>query len=105
MAVKVKELKDDAVIDVQVNKGYYLMLKSALFFIFQNLAPDDVTKEESLKKITSGKYEEMNEFERTFYTISLMLAEIEQNAIKSDNIAEKDVLEPGDEGYVAPTVD
>ena len=104
MAVKVKELKDDVIIDVQVNKGYYLMLKSTLFFIFQNMAPDDVKREESLIKIKSGKYEEMNEFERSFYTISLMLAEIEQKAINSDNIIEKEVLEPGDEGYVEPTV-
>jgi hypothetical protein len=103
MAVKVKELKDDILIDVQVNKGYYLMLKSTLFFIFQNMAPDDVKREESLIKIKSGKYEEMNEFEKAFYTISLMLAEIEQKAINSDNIVEKEVLEPGDEGYVAPT--
>jgi hypothetical protein len=45
----------------------------------------------------------MNEFERSFYTISLMLAEIEKKAVDSDNIVEKEILEPGDEGYVAPT--
>ena len=103
MSVKVKELKDDAILDIQVNKGYYLMLKSTLFFIFQNLAPDDVKREESLIRIKDGKYEEMNEFERSFYTISLMLAEIEKKAVDSDNIVEKEILEPGDEGYVAPT--
>ena len=103
MAVKVKELKDDAVVEVQVNKNYYLMLKSTLYFIFQNLAPDDVKREESLIRIKDGKYENMNEFERSFYTISLMLAEIERKSVSTDNIVEKEILEPGDEGYVAPT--
>jgi hypothetical protein len=103
MAVKVKELKDDAVVEVQVNKNYYLMLKSTLYFIFQNLAPDEDKREESLAKIKDGKYENMNEFERSFYTISLMLAEIERKSVSTDNIVEKEILEPGDEGYVAPT--
>jgi hypothetical protein len=103
MAVKVKELKDDAVVEVQVNKNYYLMLKSTLYFIFQNLAPDVDKREESLAKIKEGKYENMNEFERSFYTISLMLAEIERKSVSTDNIVEKEILEPGDEGYVAPT--
>ena len=103
MAVKVKELKDDAVVEVQVNKNYYLMLKSTLYFIFQNLAPDVDKREESLAKIKEGKYENMNEFERSFYTISLMLAEIERKSVSTDNIVEKEILEPGDEGYAAPT--
>lgn len=103
MPVKVKELKDDVIIDVQVNKNYYLMLKSTLYFIFQNLAPDNIKREESLERIKSAEYDKMNEFERSFYTISLMLAEIERKAVLSDSYVEKEVLEPGDEGYVAPT--
>jgi len=31
MSVKLKELKDDALIDVQVNKSYYFMVKLELF--------------------------------------------------------------------------
>ena len=30
MAVKLKELKDDAIIDIKVNKAYYLMVKSLI---------------------------------------------------------------------------
>ena len=37
MAIKVKELKDDALITIQVNKSYYLMAKAASFYILQQL--------------------------------------------------------------------
>ena len=47
MAVKVKELKDDAIVDVQVNKSFYYMMKSTLFYLFQQVA-DDKKREESL---------------------------------------------------------
>ena len=102
MALKVKELKDDALIDVKVNKTYYLMLKATSFYIF-NSKNDIETREESLKKITTGKYEDMDDFERSFYTIALMLAEIEKQATDNNLYQEKELLEPGDEGYIEPT--
>ena len=103
MAIKVKELKDDIILDVKVNKAYYMMLKSTLFYLFQQ-QPDESKREESLKTIMSGKYENMNELERSFYTITIMLAEIEKVAKDSDGYTEKEILEPEDEGYVAPTL-
>ena len=51
-----------------------------------------------------GKYEDMNELERSFYTITIMLAEIEKVAKDNDGYTEKEILEPEDEGYVAPTL-
>ena len=50
-----------------------------------------------------GKYEEMDAFERSFYTISLAVAEIERVAKEQNLYDEKEILEPGDEGYVEPT--
>lgn len=102
MAIKVKELKDDIILDVKVNKAYYMMLKSTLFYLFQQQS-DEALREESLKRIMTGKYEDMNDLERSFYTITIMLAEIEKVAKEKDAYDEKEVLEPGDEGYVAPT--
>jgi len=103
MAIKVKELKDDIILDVKVNKAYYMMLKSTLFYLFQQQS-DEALREESLKRIMTGKYEDMNDLERSFYTVTIMLAEIEKVAKEKDAYNEKEVLEPGDEGYVAPTL-
>jgi hypothetical protein len=35
--VKVKELKDDASLNIPVNKSYYLMVKAALFSIYLHI--------------------------------------------------------------------
>jgi hypothetical protein len=102
MAIKVKELKDDALIDVKVNKNYYMMLKNALAFIFQHIPGGD-DKSESLDRIMNAKTDEMNHAEVSFYTVTLMLAEIEKIARDQELYDEKEVLEPGDEGYVEPT--
>ena len=102
MAVKVKELKDDAIVDIQVNKSFYYMMKSTLFYLFQQIA-DDKQREESLKTVMTKKYEDMDEFERSFYTITLFLAEVEKLAVEKNLYSEKDVLQEGDEGYTPPT--
>lgn len=102
MAINVKELKDDAIVEIKVNKGYYLMTKALSYFLFQTIT-DDKEREESLKKIMTGKYEDMNDFERSFYTVTLLLAEIERGAKDQNQYIEKEILEPGDEGYIEPT--
>lgn len=102
MAIKVKELKDDALLDVKVNKNYYMMLKNSLAFIFQYIPGGD-DKTESLDRIMNAKVAEMDHAEMSFYTITLMLAEIEKIAKDQELYDEKEVLEPGDEGYVEPT--
>jgi len=102
MAINVKELKDDAIVEIKVNKGYYLMTKALSYFLFQTIT-DDKEREESLKKIMTGKYEDMNDFERSFYTVTLLLAEIERGAKDQNQYDEKEILEPGDEGYIEPT--
>jgi hypothetical protein len=102
MGLNVKELKNDVLIDIKVNKNFYLMVKSLSYYLFQTVK-DDKEREESLKKIMSGKYEEMNDFERSFYTTTLILAEIERVAKEQNLYEEKEILEPGDEGYVEPS--
>jgi hypothetical protein len=102
MAVTVKELKDDAIVEIKVNKSFYLMTKALSYFLFQTIK-DDAEREESLKKIMTGKYEDMNDFERSFYTVTLLLAEIEKQAQDNKLYDEKEILEPGDDGYVEPT--
>jgi hypothetical protein len=104
MPVKVKELKDDAIVDVKVNKNYYLMTK-ALSFTLVNIMREKNPDDEYLKKAATSPYEELDDLQRSFYTIALLLAEIERQAVSNNMFEEKEVLEPGDEGYVAPTQD
>lgn len=101
MAIKVKELKDDVILDVKVNKTYYVMLKKTLFFLFNQISEDEKS-EDVIKNIMGLDYTKMSEFERSFYTISLMISEIEKLTAQEGNFIEKEVLEPGDEGYEEP---
>jgi hypothetical protein len=101
MAIKVKELQDDMLIDVQVNKAYYMMLKGTLHFLF-NLVKDEQNRAAALKVIMDGDYQKMDAYQRSFYTITLILAEIERVAKEKNLFDEKEVLEPDDEGYTPP---
>ena len=96
-------MKDDALIDVKVNKSFYLMSKNVSLYLFKQFPEEEKKREESLKKIIDGKYEDLNELERSFYTLTLLLAEMEEQAKKNDLYEEKEILQPGDEGYVPPT--
>lgn len=102
MAIKLKELKEDAMLDVTVNKSYYIMLKHCLHYLF-NLVPADQQTAENYLKLPEKKYEEMTPHERTFFTITLMVAEIERQAKELKLYEENEILEPNDEGYVEPT--
>jgi hypothetical protein len=104
MAIKVKELKEDALMDIKVNKAFYLMLKSTLFYLFNQIT-DEAVREESLKKVMAADYGAMNDWERSFYTITVMLAEIEKVAGETSMYDEKEILESGDEGYIEPKQD
>lgn len=102
MAIKVKEIKDDAVVSIKVNKSFYMMTKAVSFQLYQQINTKK-NAEEYLKEIMTKPYAELDDLQRSFYTIALLLAEIE-NQIKAENLyTEKEVLEPGDEGYVEPT--
>jgi hypothetical protein len=101
--VKVKELKDDAILDIKVNKNYYLMVKALSFYLFNQIKVDN--KEEYIKEIVTGQYDKLDDLQKSFYTIALLLAEIEKTATTNNLYEEKEILEPGDEGYVAPTQD
>lgn len=87
--VKVKEIKDDAIIEISVNKNYYLMVKAALFDLFTYLQ-EKGTSEETLKNIVNKQYVDLSQQERTFYTITLLLGEIERQATLKDLFDEKE---------------
>jgi len=78
------------------------MNKALSFYLYQQIGTKK-NAEEYLKEIMTKPYPELDDLQRSFYTVALLLAEIETQ-IKAENLfTEKEVLEPGDEGYVAPT--
>jgi hypothetical protein len=102
MAVKIKEMKDDALFKIEVNKNFYLMAKEVAYYLFMSQENKDVL-EEALKNMTTKPYSDLTMYERSFYTITLLISEIERVAKKDSLYEEKEILQPGDEGYVAPT--
>jgi hypothetical protein len=103
MAIKTKELKDDAIVSIKVNKSFYLMAKNLSFHLFRQL-PDD-KREDQINNLKNKEYKDLSTEERNFYTIGLLLVEIERQAEESNQLEDKEILEPGDEGYIAPKLD
>ena len=89
--IKTKELKDDAILNVKVNKTYYLMSKAALFHSFTGLHDPKVDPQEFVKSVVSKEYKEMNDMERTFYTLTLLIGEIEKQAFETESFIEKEM--------------
>ena len=102
MAVKIKEMKDDAVFKIDVNKNFYLMAKEVAYYLFMSQENKDLV-EEALQNMTTKEYKDLSMYERSFYTITLLISEIERIAKQDSLYEEKEILQPGDEGYVAPT--
>ena len=96
--IKVKELKDDVILDVKVNKSYYLMAKAASFTVLQQMNLLE-KGDDHIKEIMTKKYEDLDDLQRAFYTLILLLAEVERQAKESNLYDEKEILEPGDENY------
>jgi hypothetical protein len=87
--VTVKEIKEDAIIHVPVNKTYYIMVKSVLFDLFNRLQEKGFN-ENLIQDIIKKSYVELSQEERSFYTITLLLAEIEKQATDNNLFEEKD---------------
>ena len=84
----VKELKDDAIIDIKVNKTYYLMVKSVLFNLFTVIQKEEPGKD-FVETITKKPYNELtSDLQRSFHTITLLLAEIERKALEENMFIE-----------------
>ena len=91
---KIKEIKDDAVINIQVNKSYYLMVKGLSLQLFANVTVED--KDAYLKELLTKEYKDLDEHQRSLFTIILLLAEIETQATKQDLYEENEVNDPSD---------
>lgn len=87
--VKVKEMKDDAILSISVNKPYYLMVKAVLYDLF-SILQEKGASQDTLQNILKKPYAELSQHERSFFTITLLLAEIEKQATQNNLFDEKD---------------
>ena len=90
----VKEIKDDAIINIQVNKSYYLMVKALSLQLFNNINVED--KDGYLKELLTKEYKDLNDEQRSLYTIILLLAEVETQATKQDLYEEREITIPSE---------
>jgi hypothetical protein len=91
----IKEIKEDALINIQVNKSFYLMIKALSFFLFKNIEADD--KDTYLKQLLEKSYKDLDEHQKAIYPIILLLAEIETQAKTTNQFIEKkldDISQP-----------
>ena len=102
--LKVKELKDDAIIKIPVSKGYYMMVKNLAYALLNKMIKESKS-EDYLKEIGTKQYGELDDDQKCMQTVTMLVAEIEAQSQLQGMYEEKEILEPGDEGYVAPTVD
>lgn len=104
MPVKIREIKDDALITITLNKNFYLMLKSVMLYIFKQ-EPDQEKYEGLIKKVMSSEHENEphTEHESAFKTMLILLAEIERMAGEQDSFNTREIPTEGDEGYVPPS--
>jgi hypothetical protein len=92
--IKVKELNDDAILDIKVNKSFYMMVKASLFVIFKELQDENPDKTVNiLKSIMDQKYTDLDDKQRVFYTLTLIVAEMERQAQLNNLTIEKEISE------------
>ncbi len=101
--LKVKELKNDAVINIPVSKGYYMMVKNLAFDLLNKMIKEKKS-EQYIAEIGTKEYVDLDDDQRSVRTVTLLVAEIEAQAKIQNHFIEKEILEPGDEGYVAPNL-
>ena len=66
--LKVKELKEDAMMDIKVNRSFYLMAKAASYTILQSMGIQEMKNgDEYFKKVMNEKYEDLDDTQRAFY--------------------------------------
>jgi len=89
---KVKEMKDDALLDVKVNKTYYQMAKAALLTLLQDVYnKENGNPDTFVKDLVAKEYKDLNDKERAFYTLTLLVGEIEKQAVENNAYVEKEI--------------
>ena len=97
------EIADDAIINIKVNKSFYFMVKNLGFTLYKLMSQEEsqIFNELMQKKDNNllPDYNTLSQPQQNFYTVMLLLAEIEKEAINNKLIKTTEVLMPEDEGF------
>tara|TARA_R110000868_G_scaffold249189_1_gene505738 strand:+ start:245 stop:559 length:315 start_codon:yes stop_codon:yes gene_type:complete len=104
MPVNVKEIKENALMDIKVNKNFYLMVKDSLYTVFKIISSNPEGPDK-LESIITKPFQDLTDLERAFYTLTLLVSEIEKNMKEQNLFTEKVIPEPGDTDFVEPKTD
>jgi hypothetical protein len=88
--IKVKEIKEDAIINIPVNKNFYMMVKESLYNMF-SIIQEKGDSEACLTNITTKPYNELSNNEKCFFTYTLLMSEIEKQAQDNNLYVEKEI--------------
>ena len=83
MPAKVREIKDDAIIEIKLNKNFYSMLKGVMLYILK-IDADEAKIKDMVDKIINRDTDDKphTEQEAAFKTMFLLIAEIENRAME-----------------------
>ena len=73
------------------NKSFYLMSTAVSFYLFTTDEAED--KDQYLKDLMNKEYQELDDLQRSIYTVILLLAEIERQATETNQFEEKEITE------------
>jgi len=102
MAITVKELEDNHLVSIKLSGFFYKRLKG-MFVRFISKQDEAFTKAFIESESDPEKFFRSSEDAFDVETILILLKEIEKAAVDQKQFNEKEILEPGDEGYVEPT--
>ena len=67
------------------------MTKALSFYLFTKVEVED--KDQFLKDLMNKEYQELDDLQRSIYTVILLLAEIERQASETNQFEEKEITE------------
>jgi hypothetical protein len=102
MALTVKELQDDHIVSIKISGFFYKRVKT-MFVRFLSKQNEEFTKAFIESESDPEKFFSSSEEAFDVQTMLILLKEIEKAAVEQKQFDEKEILEPGDEGYVEPT--
>lgn len=83
----ISTIKEDDIIDIQVNGSFYARVQALMFYLLDGKEPEFVT--EVFEKIKNNQIDD--EYVAHLQTVVVLMREIEEEAKKQDKITEKDV--------------
>ena len=71
---------------------HIIICVAAIFIVFKEIYDNSKSSDDFVKSIVSKDYNDMSDNERLFYTLTLLVGEIEKQALENDAFIEKELV-------------